>query len=185
MSSQLISNMTNQDLKFESLLYLASILQACQRLQIRGQAEAFMATRPTSNKTKHDLEFEWLLCLSSALQACQQPQALEVGVHCDSGDSRITNTEKLFGRGSTKGQIHWRSPSAILRFSLATLRRTIHSDTRTSRDLARKTGACQTAGTSRLNPAISTGLGDPAMQTAASSSASEYIEGPGAAFRAC
>jgi len=128
MSSQLISNMTNQHLKFESLLYLASILQACQRLQIRGQAEAFMATRPTSNKTKHDLEFEWLLCLSSALQACQQPQALEVGVHCDSGDFRITNTEKLFGRGSTKGRIHWRSPSAILRFSLATLRRTIHSD---------------------------------------------------------
>jgi hypothetical protein len=128
MSSQLISNMTNQDLKFESLLYLASILQACQRPQIRGQAEAFMATRPTSNNTKHDLEFEWLLCLASALQACQHPQALEVGVHCDSGDFRITNTEKLLGRDSPKGRIHWRSPSAILRFSLATLRRTIHSD---------------------------------------------------------
>src|SRR6266404_2678801 len=134
----------------------------------------FMSSQLISNMTNQDLEFESLLYLSSVLQACQQPQALEVGVHCDSGDSRITNTEKLFGRGSTKGQIHWRSPSAILRFSLATLRRTIHSDTRTSRDLARKTGACQTAGTSRLNPAISTGLGDPAMQTAASSSASEY-----------
>ncbi len=81
MSSQLISNMTNQDLKFQSLLYVASILQASQCLQIRGQAEAFMATPPTSNKTKHDLEFEWLLCLASALQACQHPQALEVGVH--------------------------------------------------------------------------------------------------------
>jgi hypothetical protein len=137
-----------------------------------------MATRPTSNKTKHDLEFEWLLCLSSALQACQQPQALEVGVHCDSGDFRITNTEKSFGRGSIKGRIHWRSPSAILRFSLATLRRTIHSDKRTSRDLAWKTGARQTAGTSRLNPAISTGHGYPAMQTAASPSAAEYIGGP-------
>src|SRR5450759_1069030 len=29
---------------------------------------------------------------------------------------------------STRGRIHWRRPSAILRFSLATLRRTIHSD---------------------------------------------------------
>jgi len=116
MSSQLISNMTNQDSKFESLLYLASMLQACQRLQIRGPAEAFMATRPTSNKTKDDLEFEWLLCLASALQACQHPQALEVGVHYDSQDFRITNTEKSLGRNSTKDRIHWRSPFAILRF---------------------------------------------------------------------
>src|ERR1700687_2417623 len=28
---------------------------------------------------------------------------------------------------STQGRIHWRRPTAILRFSLATLRRTIHS----------------------------------------------------------
>ena len=140
MSSQLISNMTNQDSKFESLLYLASILQACQRPQIRGQAEAFMATRPTSNNTKHDLEFEWLLCLASALQDSQHPQALEVGVHCDSGDFRITNTEKLLGRDSTKGRIHWRSPTAILRFSVATLRRTIHSDKLTSQDLGPDAG---------------------------------------------
>jgi transposase len=29
---------------------------------------------------------------------------------------------------STEGRIHWRRPTAILRFSLATLRRTIHTD---------------------------------------------------------
>jgi len=29
---------------------------------------------------------------------------------------------------STKGRIHWRRPTAIVRFSLATLRQTIHSD---------------------------------------------------------
>src|SRR5467141_3942315 len=29
---------------------------------------------------------------------------------------------------STQGRIHWRRPTAMLRFSLATLRRTIHSD---------------------------------------------------------
>src|ERR1039458_4071201 len=29
---------------------------------------------------------------------------------------------------STQGRIHWRRPTAIVHFSLATLRRTIHSD---------------------------------------------------------
>jgi hypothetical protein len=29
---------------------------------------------------------------------------------------------------STQGRIHWRRPAAILRFSLATLRRTIHTE---------------------------------------------------------
>jgi hypothetical protein len=33
---------------------------------------------------------------------------------------------------STEGRIHWRRPTAILRFSLATLRLTIHSDYATS-----------------------------------------------------
>src|ERR1700722_10466416 len=32
---------------------------------------------------------------------------------------------------STEGRIHWRRPTAIEHFSLATLRRTIHSDKRT------------------------------------------------------
>src|SRR5216684_2030942 len=37
---------------------------------------------------------------------------------------------------STEGRIHWRRPTAMLRFSLATLRRTIHSDNPVSQDLA-------------------------------------------------
>jgi len=31
---------------------------------------------------------------------------------------------------TARGRIHWRRPTAIVRFSLATLRRTIHSDNR-------------------------------------------------------
>src|ERR1700688_3792621 len=36
---------------------------------------------------------------------------------------------------STEGRIHWRRPTAILRFSLATLRRTIHTDKAVSQGL--------------------------------------------------
>src|ERR1700688_2937696 len=36
---------------------------------------------------------------------------------------------------STEGRIHWRRPTAIHRFSLATLRRTIHDDKAVSQDL--------------------------------------------------
>src|ERR1019366_5580981 len=36
---------------------------------------------------------------------------------------------------STQGRIHWRRPSAIVRFSIATLRRTIHTEKTVSREL--------------------------------------------------
>jgi hypothetical protein len=68
LSSQPISNMTKNDLEFEWLLCLASALQASRHLQIRAQAEKFVATRPISNKTKDDQDFERLLFLTSQLQ---------------------------------------------------------------------------------------------------------------------
>src|SRR4029077_15478378 len=50
---------------------------------------------------------------------------------------------------STQGRIHWRRPTAMVHFSLATLWRTIHSEKTASRDLASRSstsGTCETIG---------------------------------------
>jgi hypothetical protein len=54
---------------------------------------------------------------------------------------------------STKGRIYWRRPTAILRFSLATLRRTLHSDMQ----LTEESG---TAPLLRMNNLATTFLGE-------------------------
>jgi len=74
-----VSDMIENDLKFEWLLCLASTVEASRRQQIGAQAENFIATRPTSNKIKHDPNFERLLFLTSELQASQPVQAKAVG----------------------------------------------------------------------------------------------------------
>jgi hypothetical protein len=78
LSSQPISSMTENDLKFEWLLCLACALEASRRQQIRPQAEESMATRPRAIKTKHNPHFERLLFLTCELQTSHQLQGLGV-----------------------------------------------------------------------------------------------------------
>jgi hypothetical protein len=75
---QLASNKTKNDLEFEWLLCLARTLQVCRRLQVREQAEAFLATRLIPDMTKHYSNVERLLFLASELQASQLRRAREV-----------------------------------------------------------------------------------------------------------
>jgi hypothetical protein len=68
------SNTAKDDLEFELLLCLASILGVIDRLEPTGVSETqspgvFVPTHPNSNPTKENLEFEWLLCLASTLDA--------------------------------------------------------------------------------------------------------------------
>jgi hypothetical protein len=68
------SNTAKDDLEFELLLCLASILGVINRLEPTGVSETqsfgvFVPTHPNSNPTKENLEFEWLLCLANTLDA--------------------------------------------------------------------------------------------------------------------
>ena len=79
LSSQPISSRTENDLKLEWLLCLASALEASRRHQIRAQAEEFIATRPRAITTKHNPYFERLLFLTSEFQTSHQFHGLGVG----------------------------------------------------------------------------------------------------------
>jgi hypothetical protein len=79
MSSQPTSSMTENDLKLEWLLCLASTLEASRRQPIRAQAEESIATRPRAIKTKHNPHFERLLFLTSELQASRYLRTSEGG----------------------------------------------------------------------------------------------------------
>ena len=78
MSLQLVSNPTKNDPEFEWLLCRSGPVQACQRLQVRGQVETFTATRPIPGMTKHSSNLKRLLFLTSELQAShlRQPHAV-------------------------------------------------------------------------------------------------------------
>ena len=78
LSFQLAANKTKNDLDFEWLLCLARTLQACRRLQVREQGEAFLAIRLIPDMTKRYSNVERLLFLTSELQASQHRQAHEV-----------------------------------------------------------------------------------------------------------
>ena len=93
MSFQLASNKTKNNLEFSWLLCLANTLQACRRLQVRGQAEALTATRRIPDMTKHSSSFERLLFLTSELQASQHRQAREVREALLPQVFRMTKTE--------------------------------------------------------------------------------------------
>ena len=71
LSLQLASNKTKNDPEFEWLLCLSSTLQACRRLQVRGQAGAFTVTRPIPALTKHYSNVERLFFLTGELLASQ------------------------------------------------------------------------------------------------------------------
>ena len=71
--------MTENDLKLEWLLCLASTLEASRRQPIRAQAEESIATRPRAIKTKHNLHLERLLFLTSELQASRYLRTSEGG----------------------------------------------------------------------------------------------------------
>ncbi len=92
MSPQLVSNKTKNDPEFEWLLCLSSTLQACRRLQVRGQAGAFTATRPIPAMTKHSSNVERLLFLTSELQASHLRQPREVRVALRPPVFRMTKT---------------------------------------------------------------------------------------------
>jgi hypothetical protein len=79
LSSQQTSSITENDLKLEWLLCLASALEASRRQQIRAQAEKSIAIRTKAIKTKHNPYFERLLFLTSKLQTSHQLQGLRVG----------------------------------------------------------------------------------------------------------
>ena len=66
--------MTENELKLEWLLCLASALEASRRQQITAQPDESIATRPRAIKPKHNPHFERLLFLTSALQASHQLQ---------------------------------------------------------------------------------------------------------------
>jgi hypothetical protein len=68
LSSQLISTMTENDLKLEWLLCLASALEASRRQQSTAQPDESIATRPRVIKTKHNPYLERLLFLTSEFQ---------------------------------------------------------------------------------------------------------------------
>jgi hypothetical protein len=70
--------MAKNDLEFEWLLSLGSTLQAFGRLQVRGQAETVMATRPMPDLPKHYSNVERLLFLTSELQSSRHRQVREV-----------------------------------------------------------------------------------------------------------
>ena len=95
MSLQLASNKneTKNDPEFEWLLCLSSTLQACRRLQVRGQAGAFTATRPIPAMTKHSSNVERLLFLTSELQASHLRQPREVREALRPQVFRMTKTE--------------------------------------------------------------------------------------------
>ena len=93
MSLQLASNKTKNDAEFEWLLCLSNTLQACRRLQVRGQAKAFTATRPIPATTKHSSNVEWLLFLTSELQASQLRQSRQVREALRPQVFRMTKTE--------------------------------------------------------------------------------------------
>jgi len=93
LSLQLVSNKTKNDPEFEWLLCLSSTLQACRRLQVRGQAKAFTATRPIPATTKHSSNVEWLLFLTSELQASQLRQSRQVREALRPQVFRMTKTE--------------------------------------------------------------------------------------------
>jgi hypothetical protein len=76
-STYLNSNTAKDELEFELLLCLASILGVIERLEPTGVCETksrgvFVPTPPNSNATKDNLEFEWLLCLASTLDAVRR-----------------------------------------------------------------------------------------------------------------
>jgi hypothetical protein len=71
--------MTENDLKFEWLLCLASTLEAARCAQVRAQGEGSIATRPRAIKTKHNLHLERLLFLTSELQASRYLRTSEGG----------------------------------------------------------------------------------------------------------
>ena len=79
MQSHPVSNMTENDLKFEWLLCLASAVESSRRSQIRPQAEKFTATRPEFSKTTRDPNFERLLFLTSELQVSHHRRVHETG----------------------------------------------------------------------------------------------------------
>jgi hypothetical protein len=79
LSSQQISSITENDLKLEWLLCVASALEASRRQQIRAEAEKSIAIRPRAIQTKHNPYFERLLFLTSKLQTFQPLQGLRVG----------------------------------------------------------------------------------------------------------
>ena len=93
LSLQLVSNKTKNDPEFEWLLCLSSTLQACRRLQVRGQAGAFTATRPIPAMTKHSSNVERLLFLTSELQASHLRQPREVREALRPQVFRMTKTE--------------------------------------------------------------------------------------------
>jgi hypothetical protein len=78
LSFPLASNMSENDLEFEWLLCLSRTLQACRRLQVRGQAKAVKATRPILEMAKPYSNVERLLFLACELQASQHRQARQV-----------------------------------------------------------------------------------------------------------
>jgi len=76
-STYLNPNTAKDDLEFELLLCLASILGVIERLEPTGICETksrgvFVPTPPNSKTTKDNLEFEWLLCLASTLDAIRR-----------------------------------------------------------------------------------------------------------------
>ena len=93
LSLQLVSNKTKNDPEFEWLLCLSSTLQACRRLQVRGQAGVFTATRPIPAMTKHSSNVERLLLLTSELQASHLRQPREVRDALRPQVFRMTKTE--------------------------------------------------------------------------------------------
>jgi hypothetical protein len=106
------SNTPKDDLEFELLLCLASILGLIDRLEPTGVSEThsrgvFVPTHPNSSPTKENLEFEWLLCLASTLDAVRH--------RWPAGVSEIGRTE---GLGGTKDGMSFEGDSKkVLNFT--------------------------------------------------------------------
>jgi hypothetical protein len=97
-STYLNPNTAKDDLEFELLLCLASILGVIDRLEPTGIYETksrgvFVPTPPNSKTTKDNLEFEWLLCLASTLDAIRRRWPTD-----------LDETQRAEGIGGTKDE---------------------------------------------------------------------------------
>jgi hypothetical protein len=101
------SNSAKDDLEFELLLCLASILGVIERLEPTGICETksrgvFVPTPPSSKTTKDNLEFEWLLCLASTLDAVRRRWPIDVDETQRAEGIRGTKDEKVLEGESKK-----------------------------------------------------------------------------------
>jgi hypothetical protein len=105
-SIYLYSNTPKDDLEFELLLCLASILGVIDRLEPTGLSQTqspdvFVPNHPNSNTTKDDLELEWLLCLASTLDAIRHRWPTDIGETQRAEEFGDTKNEE-FSEGESK-----------------------------------------------------------------------------------